>query len=227
MNKATRKAQPKILFHYHPWSRAAGTRWLLEELGVSYEIHCVDVNAPGGVPESYRAIHPHKKVPAVEIDGEILTERAAITIDLADRFPEAGITPAIGDPLRSPYLRMLVYCDSVFDPCVTAKTRGLDHKPGDYSFGGFEDLIQNLQNHLKKHDFAAGSRFTAADTQLASSLGFTIHMLKTVPFLPEFQAYLARVANRPAHLRAQELDAALMQSHSASAESAGPTAAAE
>ena len=43
----------------------------------------------------------------------------------------------------------------------------------------------------------------------------------------EVQAYLARVANRPAHLRAQELDAALMQSHSASAESAGPTAAAE
>jgi len=213
MTNPTEKSQAKIVLHYHPWSRAAGVRWLLEELGVPYEVRLVDVNAPGGVPESYRAIHPHKKVPAVEVDGEILTERAAITIDLADRFPEARLAPAIGDPLRSAYLRMLVYCDAVFDPCVTARARKLDHAPGDYSFGGFDDLMHNLQNQLRKQPFAAGARFTAADTQLASSLGFTIHQLKVVPFLPEFEAYLARVAQRPAHLRAQELDLALMGAH--------------
>jgi glutathione S-transferase len=222
IGKASQTAQPKILLHYHPWSRAAGTRWLLEELGVPYDIHFVDFNAPGGAPESYRAIHPHKKVPAVEIGGEVLTERAAITIDLADRFPEAGLAPALGDPLRSGYLRMLVYCDSVLDPCVAARAHKLDYVSNDYSFGSFEDMIQNLQNHLRKHDFAAGSRFTAADTQLGSSLGFTMHVLKVVPSLPEFHAYLARVADRPAHLRAQQLDAELMQGRTA-----GPTAAAE
>src|SRR5689334_2547762 len=98
MTSAKQKSTPKIVLHYHPWSRAAGTRWLLEELGVPYEIKFVDFNAPSGAPESYRAIHPHKKVPAVEIDGEVLTERAAITIDLGDRFPEAGVAPRIGDP---------------------------------------------------------------------------------------------------------------------------------
>jgi len=214
------QAQPKILLHYHPWSRAAGVRWLLEELGVPYDVRLVDFHAPGGVPESYRAIHPHKKVPAVEIDGEILTERAAITIDLADRFPEAGLAPALGNPMRSTYLRMLVYCDSVYDPCVAARVHKLEYKANDYSFGAYVDMLNNVQKHLQKHPYAAGARFTAADTQLASSLAFTIHHLNAVPFLPEFEAYLARVVDRPAHLRAQKLDLELMQAR-------GPVVAAE
>lgn len=217
-----RAGEPKVLLHYHPWSRAAGVRWLLEELGVPYDLHFVNLHAPGGVPESYRAIHPHKKVPAVEIDGQILTERAAITIDLADRFPQAGLAPAIGDPLRSAYLRMLVYCDSVYDPCVAAKVHGLQYAPGDYSFGGYDDMLRNVQKHLAQHDYAAGDRFTAADTQLGSSLAFTIHVLSAVPLLPEFEAYLARVTERPAYLRAKELDAALMKS-----QGVAPGAAAE
>ena len=222
MSNSAKNPAPKIALYYHPWSRAAGVRWLLEELGVPYDLRFVDLHAPGGVPESYRAIHPHKKVPAVEIDGQILTERAAITIDLADRFPQAGLAPAIGDPLRSAYLRMLVYCDSVYDPCVAAKVHGLKYAPGDYSFGGYDDMLRNVQKHLAQHDYAAGDRFTAADTQLGSSLAFTIHVLNAVPLLPEFEAYLARVTQRPAYVRAKELDAVLMK-----AQGGAPGAAAE
>ncbi len=205
----------QILFHYHPWSRAAGVRWLLEELGVPYEVNFVDLHAPGGAPEEYRAIHPHKKVPALEIDGQILTERAAITIYLADRFSAGGLAPSLDDPRRAAYLKMLVYCDAVVDPSVALHFRKIEHKPSEYSFGAYEDTIRNLKTHLTVHPFAAGSQFTAADTQLASSLGFTIHQLGAVPPEPEFLAYLARVADRPAHLRAQKLDAELMQAVSA------------
>lgn len=210
-HKSREKTQPKIALYYHPWSRAAGVRWLLEELGVPYEVRFVELHGPGGAPESYRAIHPHKKVPAVDVDGEILTERAALTMDLAERFPQAGLAPAPGDPLRSAYLRMLVYLDAVFDPCVAAKVHGLKYTSNDYSFGVFEDLMRNLQNHLGQHPYAAGDRFTAADTQLGASLGFTIHHLKAVPLLPEFEQYLARVIERPAYVRAKQLDMELMQ----------------
>lgn len=203
--------QAKILFHYHPWSRAAGVRWLLEELGVPYDVSFVDPLGPLGAPEEYRAIHPHKKIPAVEIDGQILTERAAITIYLADRFSAGGLAPSLDDPQRAAYLKMLVYNDAVFDPSVALHFRKIDHKPSEYSFGAYEDTIRNLKKHFGAHPFAAGSQFTAADTQLASSLGFTIHQLKAVPQEPEFLAYLARVADRPAHLRAQNLDRELMQ----------------
>src|SRR6188474_2811294 len=138
----------QLLFHYHPWSRAAGVRWLLEELGVPYDVHLVDPNAPGGVPEEYRAIHPHKKVPAIELDGQILTERAAITIYLADRFSLGELAPALDDPRRAAYLKMLVYCDAVFDPSVALHFKKIEHKPSDYSFGAYEDTVRNLKTHL-------------------------------------------------------------------------------
>jgi glutathione S-transferase len=210
MTKAAQN-QAKILFHYHPWSRAAGVRWLLEELGVEYSVNFVNPMGPGGAPEEYRAVHPHKKVPAVEIDGQILTERAAITIYLADRFSAGGLAPALDDPRRVDYLKMLVYNDSVLDPSVALHFRKIEHNPSEYSFGAYADTMRNLKKHLGTHAFAAGSEFTAADTQLASSLGFTIHQLQAVPKEPEFMAYLARCADRPAHLRAQQLDAELMQ----------------
>jgi glutathione S-transferase len=207
--------QAQILFHYHPWSRAAGVRWLLEELEVPYDVNFVDPLGPGGAPEKYRAIHPHKKVPAIEIDGQILTERAAITIYLADRFSAGGLAPALDEPRRAAYLKMLVYNDAVLDPSVALHFRRIEHKPSEYSFGAYEDTIRNLKQHLSVFPFAAGSQFTAADTQLASTLGFVIHQLQAVPKEPEFLAYLARVADRPAHLRAQRLDAELMQTISA------------
>jgi glutathione S-transferase len=206
------KQHADIVFHHAPWSRAAGVRWLLEELGVRYELRVVNFHDPKGVSEDYRRIQPHKKVPAIEHGNVVVTERAAITIYLADAFPQAGLAPAQNDPMRATYLRMLVYCDAVFDPCVTAKARKLEQKGSDYSFGTFEDMLPFVEDHLKKNDFAAGDRFTAADTQLASSLGFTMHQLKVVPALPAFEAYLARVSDRPAHVRAAELDAKLAMS---------------
>lgn len=210
MTNSTNK-QAQILLHYHPWSRAAGIRWLLEELQVPYEVNLVDPNKQGGLPEEYRAIHPHKKIPALEIDGQIVTERAAITIYLADRFSLGELAPALDDPRRALYLKMLVYNDAVLDPSVAMHHRKIEHKPSEYSFGAYEDTIRNLKKHFSEHAYAAGDRFTAADTLLASSLGFTIHFLQAVPQEPEFLAYLGRVAERPAHLRAQQLDAELMQ----------------
>jgi glutathione S-transferase len=205
-------AQPEIVFHHSPYSRSVGVRWLLEELGVDYAVRFVGIHAQK-VDESYRAIQPHKKVPAIQHRDIVVTERAAITIYLADTFARAGLAPGLDDPRRAAYLTMLVYCDAVFDPCVTARARGLEHAGNDYSFGTFEDVIGNLENQLTQHPFAVGDSFTAADTQLASSLAFTMHVLQAVPKKPAFEAYLGRVTQRPAYARAQELDQQLLAEH--------------
>lgn len=83
-----------LKFYHAPQSRSSGVLWLLEELGVPYDLEIVDIRGPGGAPESYRAIPPNKKVPAIVHDGIIVTERAAITTYPADAFPEAGLAPA-------------------------------------------------------------------------------------------------------------------------------------
>ena len=195
-----------LKFYHAPWSRAFGVLWLLEELGEPYELEIVDIRAKNGAPESYRAIQPNKKVPAIIHDGTIVTERAAINIYLGDAFPQAGLAPAIGDPMRAPYLTWLVYCDSVLDPAVAARVHGLSYSSNDYSFGLFEDMVENVDRHLQKNEYAAGSRFTAEDTHLGSSIAFTMNVLKALPQRPAFVDYLARVTARDAYKRAQAKD---------------------
>ncbi len=195
-----------LKFYHAPWSRASGTLWLLEELGVDYQLELVDIRMEGGLPETYRRIQPNKKVPAIEHGGVIITERAAITTYLADAFPQAGLAPAIGDKDRGPYLTMTVYCDSVLDPCVAARAHGLSYKSNDYSFGVFDDMVAYVDRILSERTYAAGDRFTAADTQLASAVHFTMRILKVLPEKPSFLRYLERIAQRPAYQRAQAKD---------------------
>lgn len=195
-----------LTFYHAPWSRSSSVLWLLEELGQPYEMKIVDIRAEGGVPEEYRAIQPNKKVPAIVHDGVTVTERAAITTYLADAFPQVGLAPAIGDPMRGPYLSMTVYCDSVFDPCVAGRAHGLKYESNDYSFGLFEDMVNHVERVLSARPYAAGDRFTAADTQLASSVHFTMEILKVLPERPAFKDYVARIADRPAYQSAQKKD---------------------
>jgi len=193
-----------LKFYFAPWSRASSVHWLLEELGAAYEPVHIDIRAEGGVPEDYRSIQPNKKVPAIEHDGVVVTERAAITIYLADAFPQAGLAPGIGERARAAYLTWTVYCDAVFDPCVAMRAQGhTGYTSNNFSFGLFEDMVANVERHLSAHAFAAGDRFTAADTQLASAIGYTMNVLHVLPERPVFTAYLERATARPAYQRAQ------------------------
>lgn len=195
-----------MTFYYAPWSRASGVRWLLEELGVPHVRKHIDIRAESGVPESYRAIQPNKKVPALEHDGVVVTERAAITIHLADAFPEAGLAPAIGDKARGPYLTACVYADAVVDPCVAARAHGLTYASNDYSFGLFDDMVHYLERMLTDHPYAVGHEFSAADTQIGTAIDFTMNNIKVLPERDVFHAYVERLKSRPAHQRAAAAD---------------------
>lgn len=198
-----------LKFYHAPFSRAFGVFWLLEELGTEYELVEIDIRAEGGVPEEYRRIQPSKKVPAIEHDGIVVTERAAITTYLADAFPEAGLAPAIGSRERGPYLTWNTYCDSVFDPVLCARAHGLDYGNKDYPFGLFDDMIANVERHLAHNEYAAGSRFSAADTQLGTAIAVTMNVMKLLPVRPVFEDYAARIAERPAYKRVSERDHAM------------------
>jgi glutathione S-transferase len=195
-----------LVFYYAPWTRAFGVRWLLEELGIDYEPRHVEFRAEGGVPEGYRTIQPNKKVPAIVHDGQVVTERAAITLYLADVFPQAGLAPAIGSPERAAYLTTTVYVDSVLDPCVAARAHDLTYASNDYSFGLFDDMVAYLERVFSERNYAAGDAFTAADTQLATAIDFGMNNIKVLPPRPEFTAYLARIEDRPAYQKTRRMD---------------------
>ncbi|HEX2560953.1 glutathione S-transferase family protein [Phenylobacterium sp.] len=193
-----------LTFFHAPMSRSESIRWLLIELGAPYETVFVDIRAEGGAPEDYRRIHPHKKAPAIRHDGVVIHERAAICIYLADAFPQAGLAPPMGDPMRGPYLTSLVYTDAVIDPALTAKLMGWTAPSLSTSYGVFEDVLSHLETQLGRQPYAAGDRFTAADTQLASAVNWGLNVAQVLPARPVFQDYLARISERAGFKRFME-----------------------
>jgi len=197
------------LFH-SPQSRSAGTLVLLEELGADYELHVLDLKKGEQRQPAYLAINPMGKVPAVVHDGALVTEQGAVYAYLADLYPEAGITPAIGDPLRGPYLRWLFYHGSAFEPALIDRSLKREPAPSSTSpYGDYETMLKTLTDQLAAGPYLLGERFTAADVLWGTALRWTT-MFKLVPETPTITAYVQRVTARPAVARAAKIDADLL-----------------
>jgi hypothetical protein len=113
----------RLTFFHAPNSRSTGVLTLLEELGCDYDLQVLNLkNGEQRKPE-YLAINPMGKVPAIRHGDAVVTEQPAVYLYLADLFPEAGLAPAMGDPLRGPYLRWLVFYGSSFEPAVIDRSQ--------------------------------------------------------------------------------------------------------
>jgi glutathione S-transferase len=198
-----------LIFHHAPGTRSGSVRWLLEELGVRYEMRIVDIRADGGAPEAYRDIQPNKKVPAVEHDGVAVHERAAIFTYLCDAFPAAGLAPPIGDARRGPYLSWLVYSDAVIDPVIAAKMGGWAYDKMGVSFGAFDDTVQALESTLSRTPYLTGDSFTAADLLVCGGINFAVRVMKHIPETPALGAFINRCVGRPSFARYLAADRAL------------------
>lgn len=196
-----------ITLYHAPHSRSSSIIWLLEELNVPYAIEITPIvygNGQGApAPESYRRIHPHKKVPAIDHDGNIVFECAGITLYLADAFPKAGLAPAIGDKRRGPYVTWLAYWAGPMNAIGTAHFFGWD-KNASTGFGTLEEMENFLASTLEAHNYVVGDSFTAADVLVGAAVGFYKNGL--LPQRKVYDDYLARLQARPAWQHAQVKD---------------------
>ncbi|MEO8527185.1 MAG: glutathione S-transferase N-terminal domain-containing protein [Caldimonas sp.] len=199
-------ADRKIIFYHSPQSRSAGTRFLLEELGADYEIRLLDLKKGEQRQGEYLGVNPMGKVPAIVHDGALVTEQGAVFTYLADLYPEAGITPAIGDPLRGPYLRWLFFYGSSYEPALIDRSMKREPAPSSTSpYGDYDTMLKTLWDQLGDGPYLLGERFTAADILWGTALRWTT-MFKLVPETPAVKAYIERVTSRPAALRAAKKD---------------------
>jgi glutathione S-transferase len=205
----------KLTFFHSPNTRSAGAFILLEELGASYDLHILNMKAAEQRGAEYLKVNPMGKVPAILHGDALVTEQVALFIYLADLFPEAGLTPGLGDPLRGPYLRWLAYYGSCFEPAVV--DRAMKREPAPPSmcpYGDFDTMLQTLVDQLKKGPYILGDRFTAADVLWVTSLTW-ITAFKLVPELPEIMDYIGRINRRPSVEKVKAFDAKLMAEHQA------------
>jgi len=207
----------KITLFHSPNTRSTGALVLLEELGAPYELHAVNMKAGDQRKPEYMAINPMGKVPAVKHGNALITEQGAIYIYLADLFPKAGLAPAIGDPLRGPYLRWMVYYGSCLEPAVVDKAMKREQAPLAMSpYGDFDTMLKTLSDQLKTGPYLFGERFTAADVLWGLAMKWMI-AFKLLPERPEFVNYMERVTSRPMFKKIEAADAKMAAEHEAAA----------
>ena len=207
--------QPELTFFHAPRTRSSGVLILLEELGAEYTLHLLNMKAGEQRAPAYLAINPMGKVPALLHGDALVTEQVAVYLYLADLFPQAGITPAIGDPLRGPFLRWLAFYGSSFEPALVDKSQGHAPPPSMSPYGDFDTVMKTINDQLARGPYMLGERFTAVDVLWASALNW-MTMFKLVPETPVIKTYIERVTARPAFARGREKDAALAAGQAAS-----------
>ena len=167
-----------ITFWTNPMSRGQIAHWMLEEAGEPYETVWLDWGRHK--EPAYLAVNPMGKVPAIRHGAAVVTEAAAICLYLADAFPAAS--RAMGWE-ASPERKMML------------------------GFGDYDDAVGALEGQLKDRSFVCGAAFTAADVYVGSAVDWGL-AFKTMPALPAFERYAARLRERPAYQRAKALNAA-------------------
>lgn len=208
---------PALTLYHAPNTRSAGALMLLEELGVEHRVEVLDLKAGEQRAAAYLAVNPMGKVPALVHGDTLVTEQAAIYLYLADLFPEKGLAPPIGDRLRGPYLRWMVYYGSCFEPAIVDRAMEREGAPTGMSpYGDYDTMLDNLTGQLKAGPWILGETYTAADVLWGSALLWTT-MFKLVPETPEILAYLQRFKARDAFARARARDAAFAERLAAAA----------
>ena len=194
-----------IIFYHNPMSRGQIIRWMLEEVGAPYDTEILDY-ASTMKGDDYRSINPMMKVPAIVHNGRVVTECAAICAYLADVFSEAGLGPREDE--KADYYRWLFFAAGPLEQAVTNKAAGFEGSEQQrrmFGYGSYDLAVNTLADHLGGRDYVCGSRFTAADVYVGSSVLWGTQF-GTLPKLDAFTAYGERVAEREAYKRGKEED---------------------
>lgn len=195
--------------YYAPRTRATRPRWLLEEMGVPYELVRLDPKAGDTRTPEHLARHPLGHVPVLE-DGEVrIFESAAICLWLAERFPEHRMIPPPGTPGRALAYQWVLYAMTEIEPAVgllSALGRAAEGERDEVAIAKaserFHAAVRGLEPTLKDRPFLLGEAFTAADLIAAACVSWGKAVAGGLEGAPAAEAWLAGIRRRPAWRRA-------------------------
>ena len=198
-----------ITFYTNPMSRGQTVRWMLEEVGQPYDTELLTYGESMKAAP-YLAINPMGKVPAIVHKGRVVTEVAAICCYLADAFPAAGLAPEPQD--RADYYRWIFFASGPVEAAFSNKAAGWEPAPElrrMFGYGNYDLAMSTLETARIGKRYLAADRFTAADLFVGAMVNFMLQF-KLLDPKPAFTDYVARVTDRDAYRRAQEIDHKLM-----------------
>jgi glutathione S-transferase len=196
-------AKRGITLYHSPASRAFTAYWMLEEIGVAFDVKTVDIKKGEQKDPEYLKLNPAGKVPTLTDGDVVVSENPAIAIYLADRYSSGVLAPKIDDPDRGAYLKWMVYSTAVVDPVATLHEQKIDLPGFGPGFGTFDDMLGVLDAALKGRKYLLGDRFTAADVVLGGTISRLLYQ-KVLPEEPVLLDYNARLTRREAFHRAAD-----------------------
>ncbi len=199
------------LFH-HPFSRAATALWMLEEVGVDYEVRSVDMMSGAHKAAEIVALNPMGKLPILKDGEQVVTESAAIGLYLADRYAPGRLAPALDDPARGTYLRWSFFAPSVIEPGAMARSAKWKYKPSQVGWGTYDEMLETMVSALDGGDYILGDEFSMADVIFGGTVRFMLQF-EMIEARPVFKAYADRLSARPAALKATARNDALTAEH--------------
>lgn len=209
-----------LTVHHLNNSRSQRVLWLLEELGVAYDIVRYNRQPNMLAPPALRAIHPLGKSPVITDNGNTIAESGAIVEYIVGTYGEGRLIPAPDTPERLRYTYWLHYAEgSAMPPLLLKLLFGLMPKRAPLLMRPFVNAISGqalttmvnpqLRQHmafwegeLAKSEWFAGAAFTAADIQMSFPLEAASARAGLDANYPKAMAWLQRIHARPAYIRA-------------------------
>lgn len=213
-----------IVVHHLNNSRSQRILWLLEELGLEYEIeHYQRDPRTMLAPPALKAVHPLGKSPVITDGDLVVAESGAIIEYLVERHGGGRLRPAAGTPARLRYTHFLHYAEGsampplllklVFDKVENSPmpffarpiARSIAQKvKGSFVLPQIALHLGYLDAELGKHPWFTGEEFTAADIALSFPLEAAASRGALGDKYPNLNDFLARIHARPAYRRALE-----------------------
>ncbi|WP_193162365.1 glutathione S-transferase family protein [Microbulbifer hainanensis] len=186
-----------------PPTRVLRVIWLLNELGLEYESHPIDLLKGEAHREDFLALNPAAKVPVL-VDGDlVLTESAAIQLYLAEKYPEAGFIPESLQERAQMYRWMFFLVTEIEQPLWRiARHTALysPHKrlPQDVELAQQEckKMVAVLEQHMQGREFIVGDRLSVADFNAAYTLDW-VAAAQLLDNAPRLKDYLESMYERP------------------------------
>jgi len=217
-----------ITVHHLNNSRSQRILWLLEELGLDYEVKRYERDAKTSLaPPALRAVHPLGKSPVITDDGPTggatLAETGAIVEYLVERYGQGRLAPPPGTPERLRYTYWLHYAEgSAMPPLLLGLVFSrLPQGPMPFFIRPIAQRISEkvrstyigpqialhfgyMESELGKATWFAGEDFSGADVQMSFPIEAAAARLGLGEKYPRLKAYLERIHARPAYARALE-----------------------
>ena len=201
------------MYHVYGMQKTRSTRvvWALEELGVEYQFHLVDLMKGVGQSAEFLKLNPYGKVPVLTDGDLVLTESAAICSYLGDQHPDSHLVPRPGTDERGQYDQWCFFAMAELEQPLWTIAKHKFALPAkkrvpeiiDVASWEFQRVAMVLSKHLEGCDYLVGDSFTMVDILVAHTLTWS-RAFKIAHGIELLDQYQQRICARPAFGRARE-----------------------